>query len=214
MKYKQRSLLLLLAAMTAASLLFTGCMRMEPHPGRAAQRLSVADEMDCDVISAVLESIYQDPTFNLCAVKPESRIAFSLHTPTTNQLDDVVNNTLGPDFQKWLGVRIPKELINEFYIRNSRAARFDMFTTSNTNIVVLPDLQNIFWGLITGAGDMPPDCRGGIASYLPAYSADLSTAIVVFICFPNLHNAPAGTYYLRKEENGWVVHSGKIWMYM
>ena len=214
MRNKPHPALLFLAAVTAVSLLFTGCIRMGPRPYRAAQRQPIADEMDCEVISAVLEAIYEDPEFNLCGVNPGGRIAFSFHTPTTNQLEEVVNDTLGPAYQKWLGVQIHKDIVNEFYIRNSRAARFNRFTTGNTNIVVLPDLKAISWGLLTGAGDMPPDCRGGIASYLPAYSADMTTAIVVFICFPNYHNAPAGTYYLRKTDNGWVVKAGKIWMYM
>lgn len=214
MRYKTHPSLLFLAAITAVNLLFTGCIRMDPRPYPAAQRQPIADEMDYEVISAVLEVIYEDPEFNLRRLNPGGRVAFSLHTPTTNQLEDVVGSTLGPTFQKWLGVRIHKDIVDEFYIRNSRAARFSMFTTSNTNIVVLPDLKDISWGLITGAGDMPPDCRGGIASYLPAYSADMTTAIVVFVCFPNYHNAPAGTYYLRKIDNEWVVQAGKIWMYM
>ena len=193
------------------SLSGAGCFH---RPYQAAQRPPVSDEIDYAVMRVVLDYLYADTEFNLCHVNPSGRVAFALHTPTTNSLEDVVINTLGPDFQKWLGVRIHGDIVNEFNNRNSRTAKFSGFTANNTNIVVLPDRKDISWGLITGSDDMPSDCRGGIASYLPAYSSDMTTAIVVFICFPNCHNAPAGTYYLRKIDNVWVVQAGKIWMYM
>lgn len=206
--------LVILAVITAIGPLFIGCIRKDSRPYQAAIRPPTADEMDYEVISVILDALHKDTEFNLCRVDPLGPIAFALHTPTTNEIDDVVVSTLSPHFQKMLGVHIHKDMIGEFICRNTQSAEYNDFTPSNTNIVVLPDLKDISWGLITGAGDMPPDCRGGIASYLPAYSADMTTAIVVFICFPNYHNAPAGTYYLRKIDNGWVVQAGNIWMYM
>ena len=200
--------------MSIIGLCCTGCFRNGHRPYQAAQRPSVSDETDSAVITAVLENLYADPEFNLRHVNPSGRIAFALHTPKTNSLDDVVISTLGPDFQKWLDVNIHEDIIIEFKKRNSQSALFNGIATNNTNIVVLPNPMNISWGLITGSDDMPSDCRGGIASYLPAYSSDMMTAIVVFICFPNYHNAPAGTYYLKREDDGWVVHAGRIWKYM
>ena len=208
MRFKQQ---LIIALLVFISLSYTGCFR---RPYQATSRPPVPDEIDYAVMRAVLDNLYADTEFNLCHVNPIGRVAFALHTPTTNRLEDVVISTLGPDSQKWLGVRIHEDILNEFNNRNSRAAKFSGFTANSTNIVVLPNRKDISWGLITGTEDMPSDCRGGIASYLPAYSADMKTAIVVFICFPNYHNSPTGTYYLKKEDDGWVVHAGKIWEYM
>lgn len=118
-------------------------------------------------------------------------------------LDDESRNIDNKDAR-----RIPKDIQNDFDRRNdgSRKSLKD-FKPANTNIIVC-DLEKVFEGedyFLDAFRKRYPTAWGFVSAYLPAYSKDGTTALVVFEGGPNGDHGLNWVYLLTKKGMRWEV---------
>lgn len=180
-------------------------------PYRAARLDPVSNTTDFEVIEAVLQHVHADPRF--CPKgfrRTTGRVALAGCTPSGTNITSVAGAMLSADAQKWIGAEIHADMATEFRKRNKSSTSLVGYPTGTTNVVFLAYAAPVRWGYMLSDMGMPSDCRGGVAAYLPAYSADTTTAVVVFVVFPDYHSKSSGTYVLRKVQTTWRVQAGKL----
>jgi hypothetical protein len=116
---------------------------------------------------------------------------------------------IGASLAAWFRDKpIPDEVKNSFLERNPQGKRFLLagYQPSNSKILVR-DLRQVDQDL--GFASQFPDARGYVESYLPAYSRDGRTALVLFSFGPTPHGA-IGCYLLHKASGFWMISERMI----
>ena len=109
----------------------------------------------------------------------------------------------------WMTERnVPLDLAEELLRRNPSKKRFVLpnYQPSSPNILVR-DLTRVDEDI--GFLTQFPDARGYVKAFLPAYSPDGRSALVVFFFGPTPHGA-AGLYFLRKTNGRWRIVERRI----
>jgi hypothetical protein len=168
---------------------------------RARQPQSVS--LDQDVFNIVLSDLIEnaefDPATGGRAVE-KRQIIFG--DTTRVGFGRIGESRVGLD--EWCREKgIPLEVQDDLAIRNPKGKRFVLarYQPSNPNILVRA-LRSIDRG--EGFPAQFPDARGYVETYLPGYSRDGATALVVFTFGPTPHGA-MGCYLLGKVKGQWEI---------
>ena len=166
-----------------------------------ADRPVEPDTTDYAVIETVLNDCTSNPEFALPGNTQHVTVVLCSWTPTITD-DSLVANALNEDVQRDLGISLSDTLINAFQARNKTPQALRAFSTTNEYIIVVDEPSqpwDEYWEVI-----LPIDTRGWVAPFLPVYSDDTSTAVLVFCGGPSDHGMTA-TYVLSRTNEQWMV---------
>ncbi len=166
---------------------------------RQPQSVSLDDDIFDIVLSDLIENKEFDPATGGRRVEKRQIV---LGDTTRVGFGRIGETRFGLD--KWCRDKgVPLEVQDDLSIRNAKGKRFVLarYQPSNPNILVRA-LRPIDRDLEFSARF--PDARGYVETYLPGYSRDGATALVVFTFGPTPHGA-MGCYLLGKMEGQWEI---------